>query len=73
MNEERIKAYVNVIQQLLSCPQGKEEEILYANTELVDTDLVSTMNAYAEQMEDEGDSNANWLKNFAKNFQSMEK
>ena len=31
MNEERIQAYLNLIQALLSCPNGEEPQILQAN------------------------------------------
>lgn len=35
MNQERQEAYLNLIQQLLDCPSGKEPEILAANQELL--------------------------------------
>lgn len=30
MNEERIQAYLNLIQQLLTCPSGEENRVLCA-------------------------------------------
>jgi len=34
MDEKRIKAYVNLINQLLNCQEGKKPEIINANHEL---------------------------------------
>jgi len=36
MDEQRLQAYQQLIQQLLSCPNGEEAAILAANTELLD-------------------------------------
>jgi len=36
MDENRIQDYLNLIQELLSCPGGEEPEILQANSELLD-------------------------------------
>ncbi|MEK0190227.1 CHAT domain-containing protein [Microcoleus anatoxicus] len=43
MNEERIQAYLNLIESLLNCPSGEENQILQANSELVDAGLVQVM------------------------------
>lgn len=65
-NEQRVQAYVELIGQLLDCPQGQEEELLQANAELVDVGLVDVMGQYADWMESQGDRNAGWLRNFAR-------
>ena len=43
MNEARREAYQNLIQWLLNCPNGEENQILQANSELVDAGLVQVM------------------------------
>ncbi len=43
MDEERLQAYLNLIQLLLICPNGEESQILQANSELVDAGLVQVM------------------------------
>jgi CHAT domain-containing protein len=65
MDEQRAQAYVELIQQLLSCPQGKEEELLRINVSLVDAGLVAVMGQYTSYLESQRDSNAEWLRNFA--------
>ncbi len=40
MNEQRLQAYFQLIQNLLDCPSGEEPEILAANRELLDADFV---------------------------------
>jgi hypothetical protein len=40
---ERQALYFNLIDELLRCPNGKEPEILEAQTELLDADLIKTM------------------------------
>lgn len=65
MDEQRMQAYVQLIQQLLGCRQGQEDSLLQANAGLVDEDLVAVMGQYADWMENQGDSNAGWLRQFA--------
>ncbi len=66
MDEQRIKAYLNLIQQLLQCPNGQEREILRANPELVNRELVQIMEAVAAKMAAAGNEDtANWLRNLA--------
>jgi hypothetical protein len=43
MDEQRLQAYLNLIQSLLNCPRGEENQILQANSELVDAGLVKVM------------------------------
>ena len=65
MDEQRMQAYVELIQQLLGCAQGEEAGLLQANAGLVDTGLVDVMWQYADRLEREGKSNAvGWLRQF---------
>ncbi|MBD2015207.1 CHAT domain-containing protein [Microcoleus sp. FACHB-53] len=43
MNQQRRRAYRNLIKALLNCPSGDEPTILKANPNLIDADLVQTM------------------------------
>ena len=65
MDEQRMQAYVGLIEQLLDCPQGKETEILQANADLVDRGLVAVMGQYADWPESLGDRNAERLRQLA--------
>ncbi|MEZ2239203.1 CHAT domain-containing protein [Microcoleus sp.] len=65
MDEQRLAAYLQLIQALLECPNGEENDILNAHRELVDADFVQIVEAEAENMAAEGNSNAGWLQNLA--------
>ncbi|MBE9207279.1 CHAT domain-containing protein [Nostoc sp. LEGE 06077] len=66
MDEQRLQAYYQLIESLLSCPSGEEPEILAANTELLDADFVQVVAAAAEHSAQQGQENtANWLRNLA--------
>ncbi len=65
IDEQRIKAYVGLIEQLLGCSQGQEAELLQANAELVDAGLLEEMERVAVHLESQGDSDAKWLRGFA--------
>jgi len=65
MDQQRLQAYVGLIEQLLGCPQGQEEELLQANRELVDAGLLTVMEQVAAHLESQGSSNAQWLRGFA--------
>ncbi|MEG4582773.1 CHAT domain-containing protein [Microcoleus sp. MON1_C5] len=66
MDEQRLAAYLELIQALLECPSGEEEDILNANLELVDANFLQVMEAEAEKMAAEGNSDAAaWLQNLA--------
>ena len=43
MDEQRLQAYFNLIESLLNCPNGEENQILQANSEVVDAGLVQVM------------------------------
>ena len=64
MDEQRIAAYLELIQALLERPSGEEDDILKANRDLVDANFVQVMEAVAANMAAEGNSNAAaWLQN----------
>ncbi|MEG4210947.1 hypothetical protein [Microcoleus sp. S13_B4] len=65
MDEQRLAAYLELIQGLLECPSGEEDDILNANRDLVDANFVQVMAAEAEKMAAEGNSKAAWLQNLA--------
>jgi len=66
MNEQRAQAYVNLIQQLLTCANGEEPNILQANQELIDPQFLQEMENYATRLEQQGNNNpAAWLRNMA--------
>jgi hypothetical protein len=57
MNEQRTQAYLNLVNQLLSCNQGDEPRILQENRELLDQGLVEVMVAVAKQYREAGREN----------------
>ncbi|MEG4347841.1 hypothetical protein QUB70_31880, partial [Microcoleus sp. A003_D6] len=64
MDKTRAQAYLNLIQQLLSCPNGEEPQILQANLELVDSGFLQACEVIAEKLAGEGQKNAaNFLRN----------
>ncbi len=66
MNEERIAAYVNLIQQLLACPSGEENQILNQFSELVDEGFMQVCELVAAQLQEAGqENNAGFLRNVA--------
>ncbi|MFN5972030.1 MAG: CHAT domain-containing protein [Microcystis sp.] len=66
MNEQRAQAYVNLIEQLLTCADGEEPNILQANQELIDPEFLQVMEYYAVWLELQGNNNpAAWLRNMA--------
>ena len=66
MNEQRTQAYLNLINQLLSCNEGDAPRILQENEELLDQGLIEVMVAVAQELEEAGRENqAQWLMNIA--------
>ncbi|PSB00593.1 tetratricopeptide repeat protein, partial [Merismopedia glauca] len=63
MDEQRLEAYVNLIQQLLSCSTAEELNVtLQGNFELVDAGLIQTVRVFAQQVAENGqEERANWL------------
>jgi hypothetical protein len=72
MNEQKLKAYLDLIQKLLSCPKGKELALLQANQALVDAQFVQVMEQVAAQMAAEGDpATANFLRDWAEELKNV--
>jgi len=66
MDEQRLEAYLNLIQALLNCPEGEDSEILDVHQDLIDNGLVQTMEQVAVELVDEGDQDAaDWLRDVA--------
>ncbi len=66
MNQQRLKAYLNLIQGLLSCPKGEEWILLRQNEALVNPELVEVMEQVASHLAAEGDIKAaKYLHNWA--------
>jgi CHAT domain-containing protein/lipopolysaccharide biosynthesis regulator YciM len=66
MDEQRMNAYVQLIQKLLDCPNGEEGKILNSNIELIDPGFLQTIIAVAKQFDDNGNQNeANFFTNLA--------
>lgn len=64
-NNEKTNAYVELIQALLSCPEGLEPEILVAHQDLIGPELVTVMKQIASQMAEKDRETANYLHNLA--------
>jgi hypothetical protein len=70
-NNDKTKAYLELIEALLSSPKGSEEEILAAHQELIGPELVKIMKQVASQIAAEGDQEkANLLNNLATELNS---
>ena len=62
MDEQRLQAYYQLIQQLLSCPNGEETAILQSNRELLDVGFLQAVVRVAGIFTQPGEENtANWL------------
>ncbi len=69
MNEQRTQAYLNLINQLLSCNNSDEPRILQENQELLDQGLVTELLKVADNLRLRSDlNNANRLMNIAGNL-----
>ncbi|NJO66089.1 MAG: hypothetical protein HC832_00195 [Leptolyngbyaceae cyanobacterium RM1_405_57] len=65
MDKQQLQAYVGLIEQLLSCPQGQEGEVLEAKAELVNAEFLEVMEQYVAHLERHGSGNAQWLRGVA--------
>ncbi len=62
MDEQRMQAYANLIEQLLGCASGEELAVLQQHTELLDAELLAIMQQYAAYLDSQGNGNAaQWL------------
>ena len=68
MQDTEQQVYLELVQELLSCPQGEEQALLATRPELVNEQLVAAMLAVAQWMQEQDgeESNAGWLQNFAR-------
>ncbi|MCA2683784.1 MAG: hypothetical protein IM504_21560 [Microcystis sp. M038S2] len=57
MDEQRTQAYINLIEQLLTCANGEEPNILQANQELIDPQFLQVMENYGTGLEQQGYNN----------------
>ena len=53
-DEQRIQAYLELIQALLSCPNGEESQILQAHQELLDESFLAILTMLSQQLQEEG-------------------
>ncbi|MDY6784787.1 MAG: tetratricopeptide repeat protein [Cyanobacteriota bacterium] len=65
MDEQRIQDYLNLIVLLLNCASGEKLKILHQHSTLIDEGLVLAAEFVAQQMEEAGKANAEWLRNFS--------
>jgi Tetratricopeptide repeat len=64
MPEAEQQVYLELVQELLDCSQGQEQELLAMKPELVNERLVETLLLVAEMRE--GGNNADWLRGLAR-------
>ncbi|TAH17663.1 MAG: CHAT domain-containing protein, partial [Oscillatoriales cyanobacterium] len=66
MEENRAKAYLQLIHTLLNCPNGDEPQILQDNSELLDRGFLETCESVAAKLAAQGGENgAKFLRNLA--------
>ena len=65
MDENRVRAYQNLIQLLLTCPAGEEGNVLQEHSEFVDSGLIEVMQEVASRMAADGEQNAGFLQQLA--------
>lgn len=56
--QERQTLYMNLIDQLLNCPNGTEPEVLDSHLDLIDAGLIQTMSQVAAYFAHHDNSNA---------------
>ncbi|GGA36329.1 hypothetical protein CYANOKiyG1_54160 [Okeania sp. KiyG1] len=72
MDEERLQAYISLIQELLNCPSGEEAEILNRHPELIDEGLVQVCRQVVENLQREGQENqAQFLQHLAQQLAEL--
>ena len=59
MDESRAQAYLQLIQTLLTCPNGDEAQILQDNSELLDREFLQACEVIAENLTQQGQENGN--------------
>lgn len=67
MNPERQDAYLNLIERVLTCPNGQEPEVLSSCSDLIDAGFVQMLIQISASMAREGDEDtANFLVQLAR-------
>ncbi|MCC3411753.1 MULTISPECIES: hypothetical protein [unclassified Microcoleus] len=67
MNPERQEAYLNLIERVLTCPNGQEPEVLSSCSDLIDAGFVQMLIQISASMAREGDEDtANFLVQLAR-------
>lgn len=67
MNPERQEAYLNLIERVLTCPNGQEPEVLSSSSDLIDAGFVQMLIQISASMAREGDEDtANFLVQLAR-------
>ena len=66
MDEQRVQAYVALIEKLFDCPRGEEGVVLQRHSDRVDGGLVQIMRAVVTQLRQQNQAkDADWLENVA--------
>jgi CHAT domain-containing protein len=72
LNYDENTAYVELVQELLNCPQGEEQALLATRPELVNENLVMNLLAVAQMLMErdsqEAESTTGWLVGFAQDL-----
>ena len=72
IKQQNIQAYLQLIEQMLSCPHGEEWTLLERNEQLVTPDLVQILEQLAVQMAGEGKADvAKYLHHWAKQINHL--
>ena len=70
--ENRTQSYMNLIDKLIACPNGKEPDVLDAHADLIDPGLVQTLVQLATTMAHEGNQDtAKFLIHVARELSKM--
>ncbi|NEP88997.1 MAG: hypothetical protein F6K18_20380 [Okeania sp. SIO2C2] len=66
MNEQRLTAYAQLIQQLLECSEDRKADLLQNHQDLIDKEFIAFMQQYAQYLAEAGNkNNARRLMNMA--------
>ncbi|MEM7590136.1 MAG: CHAT domain-containing tetratricopeptide repeat protein [Cyanobacteria bacterium P01_A01_bin.83] len=68
VDNSRHRAYLQLIRELLQCHNGEENQILNANRELIDADLIVIMKQVAGEFDRQGHNKGKWLRSLAQNM-----
>ncbi len=72
MNEQRLNAYLTLIDNLLTCPSGEELQILQDNQELLDQNFLQFLLAISSQLQEAGrQQEAEFLINLAEELSAF--